>query len=116
MKAIALLAACGLATVAGCQTSKDKDVDTTHRPSAHGEMEMGTSSTAGYTMSATATRDTEWAASTDPSAARGTLRAGDRVMFNRMPDASMEWQMARTADGRTVYVRPADFRMAASTK
>jgi hypothetical protein len=115
MKALVLAAACGLAVVAGCQTSKDKDVDTHSHPAAKGEMQVGTPA-AGYTMTATATRDTEWAASTDASAARGTLRAGDRVMFNRMPDTSMEWQQACTTDGRTVYVRPADFRMTASTK
>jgi hypothetical protein len=37
-------------------------------------------------------------------------------MFNRTPDTSMEWQQARTTDGRTVYVRPADFRLTATTK
>jgi hypothetical protein len=115
MKAFALAAACGLAVVAGCQTSHDTDVDTHNRPAAKGEVQVGTPA-AGYTMTATATKDTEWAASTDAAAARGTLRAGDRVMFNRRPDTSMEWQQARTADGRTVYVRPADFRVTASTR
>ena len=122
MKAVTLFAACGLmtfATLTGCQVSGDSEVDTTQRPSARAEVEVGgadASSTAGYTMTAQATRDTEWSASTDASAARGTIRAGDRVMFNRAPDTSMEWQQARTVDGRIVYVRPADFRVTASAR
>jgi hypothetical protein len=34
-------------------------------------------------------------------------------MFNRAPDMTMQWQQGRTADGRMVYVRPADFRATA---
>ena len=107
MKVLALAAMCGLATLAGCQVSGEAEVDTTNRPAARAEVDTtGT----GYSTSYTATRDTQWAASTEPSAARGTLRAGDRVMFNGAADTSMEWQQARTVDGRVVYVRPADFR------
>ena len=119
MKAFALLAACGfvtLAAVGGCQVSGDSDVDTADRPSARAEVEVGGTggAAANYTMSAQATRDTEWSAGTDATAARGTIRAGDRVMFDRAPDPSMEWQQARTVDGRVVYVRPADFRVTVS--
>lgn len=122
MKAFALFAACGLAAVAGCQVSGGRDVDTTQRPAARAEASVsapgsgsmsgsGAGMGAGYTMTAEATRDTEWAASSDTSAARGTIRAGDTVMFNRSPDTSMEWQQARIGDGTVRYVRPADFRM-----
>ena len=123
MNAFKLIAAFGLATLAtlaGCQVSGDSDVDTSRRPAARAEVEMGgtggttggsASMGAGYTMTAQATRDTEWSAGTDATAARGTIRAGDRVMFDRAPDPSTEWQQARTIDGRIVYVRPADFRV-----
>ena len=37
-------------------------------------------------------------------------------MFDRTPDPSMEWQQARTVDGRTVYVRPADFRVSTGSR
>ena len=130
MTAFALLAACGLVTfgtLTGCQVSGDSDVDTSRRPAARAEVEVGGAGTtagsstsggmaAGYTLSAQATRDTEWSAGTDATATRGTLRAGDRVMFDRTPDMSQEWQQARTVDGRTVYVRPADFRVSASSR
>ena len=109
MKAFAGLTTCMLAAVGGCQVSGEAEVDTQQRPAAEVKVDTG------YTISATATRDTEWRASTDASAARGTLRAGDRVMLNRAPDTSMEWQPARTTDGRTVYVRPADFRLTTTT-
>jgi hypothetical protein len=105
MKTIVLLAACGLAAMAGCQVSGEAEVDTTARPPAN----TGAAASTGYTMSYAATRDTEWRSGTEASAKTGTLRTGDRVMFNRAPDMTMEWQPARTADGRTVYVRPADF-------
>jgi hypothetical protein len=115
MKAFLMLAVCGAAAMAGCQVSGDRDVDTTRRPSARVEtstttVDRTTSTTAGYTMAYQATRDTEWAASTDASAARGTLQRGDRVMFMRTPDASTDWQQARLPDGTVRYVRPADFR------
>src|SRR3954463_13820713 len=113
MKAFVLLAACGAAAMVGCQVSHDRDVDTTHRPTAHVDT---TSTTTGYTMAYQATRDTEWAASTDTSAARGTLQRGDHVMFMRTPDASMDWQQARLPDGTVRYVRPADFRPATTTR
>ena len=126
--AVAVLAACGvttLAALAGCQRSGDRDVDTSRRPSARAEVQVGdtsgttagsTSMGAGYTMTAQATRDTEWSAGTDTTAARGTIRAGERVMFDRAPDTTQEWQQARTLDGRIVYVRPADFRVMGSSR
>jgi hypothetical protein len=121
MKAIALVVAFGfvvVGTLAGCQVSGDSDVDTTRRPSARAELEVGGTggTSANYTMSAQAIRDTEWSAGTDATAARGTIRAGDRVMFDRAPDPSMEWQQARTVDGRIVYVRPTDFRVSARSR
>jgi hypothetical protein len=108
MKTFVLLAACGLAMASGCQVSGDKQVDTTHRPAA------AAAPAPTYTMTYEATRDTEWAASTDASAARGTLRVGDRVMFSHAPDTSTGWQQARLSDGTVRWVRPADFRAAAS--
>ena len=109
MKAFAVFTACTLAAVGGCQVSGEAEVDTEQRPPAEVKADTG------YTVSATATRDTEWRAGTDASAARGTIRAGNRVMLNRAPDTSMEWQAARTTDGRMVYVRPADFRITTTT-
>src|SRR5688572_25954203 len=119
MKVVALLAACGLATlgtISGCQVSGDSDVDSSGRPSATAEVQVGGTDTTAYTVSAQATRDTEWTAGTGAAATRGTIRSGDRVMFDRAPDASMEWQQARTVDGRIVNVRPADFRVSTSTR
>ena len=108
MKAIALLlAACGMAVLAGCQVSGRRDVDTTRRPTARAE------ATAGYSMAYEAAEDTEWAASADASARRGTIRKGERVMFNREPDASSEWQQARV-NGELRWVRPKAFRMTVS--
>ena len=109
MRAALLFAACGLAMVVGCQVSRDQHVDTHHRPAAD------TAST-GYTMAYEAARDTEWAASTDANASRGTIARGDRVMFMRAPDANNGWQQARLSDGSVRYVRPADFRPAASAR
>jgi hypothetical protein len=109
MKALLIVAACGVATAVGCQVSKDHHVDTDHRPAAH----MDASA---YTMPYEATRDTEWAASTDANAARGTIARGDRVMFMRAPDASSSWQQARLSDGTVRYVRPADFRAVATAR
>ena len=125
MKVSALFVAGGIAAaaLAGCQVSGDSDVDTTRRPSAGASvstdttMGTGTSasvttgSAASYTMTAEATRDTEWAASNNPSATRGTIRQGDTVMFGTAPSTSMEWQQARLSDGTVRYVRPTDFRM-----
>jgi hypothetical protein len=37
-------------------------------------------------------------------------------MFRAAPDTSMEWQQARTTDGRVVYVRPADFRVTSTSR
>lgn len=105
MKAIALLAAAGLAVLAGCQVSGEAEVDTTNRPAARAE------AAAGYSLAYEAAEDTEWAASADASARRGTIRRGTVVMFNRAPDASLEWQQARV-DGELRWVRPKAFRMA----
>ena len=120
MKAFALMVAGGVAAaaLAGCQVSGDRDVDTTRRPSASAEVSTGTGTgmAASYTMTAEAVRDTEWAASNNPSATRGTIRAGDTVMFGAAPDTSMGWQQARLSDGTVRYVRPADFRMRASAR
>jgi hypothetical protein len=104
MKAIALLAACGLAVTAGCQVSGSAEVDTTQRPSARAE------AVAGYSMAYEANQDTEWAASNDASAQRGTIPRGKRVMFSRAPDASLEWQQAQV-DGTVRWVRPNAYRM-----
>ena len=111
MKAFALLAACGLATLAGCQVSGEAEVDTTRRPSARAEMGAGGGAAAGYSMAYEAAEDTEWAASADASATRGTIRRGEVVMFHRTPDTSQQWQQARLADGTVRYVRPNAFRM-----
>ena len=105
MKAFVLLATCGLAAVAGCQVSGDRDVDTTHRPSVE--------ASTGYTLSYEATRDTEWAASSAASAQRGPIRQGEKVMFNRSPDPAMEWQEAKV-NGVVRYVQPNAFRVATS--
>ena len=107
MKAIALLAAGGLAMLAGCQVSCEAEVDTTRRPAARAE------ATAGYSLAYEANQDTEWAASNDASAQRGTIRRGEVVMFNRAPDASLEWQQAQV-NGTVRWVRPNAFRMASS--
>jgi hypothetical protein len=109
MKAFLIVAACGLATAVGCQVSKDHHVDTDHRPAA----QMDTSA---YAMAYEATQDTQWAASTDANAARGTIARGDHVMFMRAPDASSSWQQARLSDGTVRYVHPADFRAVATTR
>ena len=108
MKAIALLAVCGLAALAGCQVSGRGEVDT-RRPSARAE------ATAGYVMPYEATRETEWVASTDPSATRGTIARGQMVMFDRTPDTSMAWQQAKV-NGTVRNVRPGDFSMAANRR
>ena len=119
MKAFALLAACGLATLAGCQVSGEAEVGSTRSSSTRGEMGMasgggGAGATGGYSMAYQAAEDTEWAASADASATRGTIRRGETVMFNRAPDSSQQWQQARLADGTVRYVRPNAFRMSSS--
>lgn len=107
MKALALLALCGVATLAGCQVSGRGEVDTTGRPQAR--------ATAGYSMPFEAAADTEWSSSSDmATATRGTVRQGEIVMFNRAPDTSSQWQQARLADGTVRYVRPTAFRMSSS--
>jgi hypothetical protein len=103
MKKSLLLAACGVAmTVVGCQNSGHSDVETTQT--------VQTTPGPAYTMSYQAVRDTEWASGTDAGAKRGTLRAGDRVMFAKAPNPSLTWQQAQLPDGSLQWVRPADFR------
>ena len=106
MKTFVLLTACGLAMASGCQVSGDKEVDTTHRPVAEAPT---------YSMTYEATRDTEWVASTEAGATRGTLRSGNRVMFSHMPDTTLAWQQAKLTDGTVRWVRPADFRAVSAT-
>lgn len=109
MKALTLLALCGVAALAGCQVSGRGEVDTTGRPEARA------TATAGYSMPYEAAEDTEWASSSDmATATRGTVRRGEIVMFNRAPDTSAQWQQARLADGTVRYVRPTAFRMSSS--
>ncbi len=105
MKAFALLALCGVATLAGCQVSGRGEVDTTGRPAR----------AVSYSMPFEAAEDTEWASSSDVvTATRGTIRRGDIVMFSGAPDTSMQWQQARLNDGTVRYVRPTAFRMSSS--
>jgi hypothetical protein len=111
MRVIALLAVGGLAALAGCQTSGRAEVDTTARPSAR-----AAAATDGYSMRYQAADDTEWAARADAAAPAGTIREGEVVMFDRAPDASLEWQAARRPDGTIVYVRPAAFRPAPGSR
>ena len=111
MKMFVLLTACGLLMTVGCQTSANKTVDTSQRPAATAPPPAPAPS---YSMSYEAVRDTDWAAGTEAGAKRGTLRAGDRVMFSRAPDPSMAWQQAQLPDGSVQWVRPADFRAPAS--
>ena len=99
----------GFALASGCQmsgrtdrTSSSRSTETTVR----GDAQM---TTGRFDQTYEATRDTEWVSSTAADAERGTLMRGDRVMFDRAPGTS-DWQEARTTTGRTVYVRPGDFR------
>ena len=95
----------GITVVAGCQ--KSGSTDTTSRSSTpSGDATM---TTGRFDMTYEATRDTEWVSSTAADAERGQLRAGDRVMLDRAPGTA-DWQEARTTTGRTVYIRPTDFR------
>ena len=111
MKAIAILAVGGLAALAGCQVSGRTEVDTTARPSAR-----ATVAAEGYSMRYEAASDTEYATRAGAATPSGTIRQGEVVMFDRAPDASVEWQAARRTDGTIVYVRPSAFRLAASSR
>ena len=98
----------GIAFMGGCQRSGSADA--TAR-SDSGMSAEATASTGRFDQAYEATRDTEWVSSTAADAERGTLMRGDRVMFDRAPGTA-DWQEARTTTGRTVYVRPGDFRRA----
>ena len=104
----------GIAFVGGCQRSGSTDTtarsDSSMRgdTSRRGDADM---TTGRFDQAYEATRDTEWVSSTAADAERGTLMRGDRVMFSQ-PPMNAEWQEARTTTGRTVYVRPGDFRRA----
>ena len=99
MRNLVVLAALmgGAGLVAGCQTSDYHHVDTRNRP-------------ADYNYAYTATRDTEWKATTASDSMGGTLTRGTTVHFDRSADSSMTWQQARLDDGSIRYVHPADFR------
>jgi hypothetical protein len=103
-----IVALAGIAFVGGCQRSGS--TDTTARSDSGMSAEV-TTTTGRFDQAYEATRDTEWVSSTAADAERGTLMRGDRVMFDRAPGTA-DWQEARTTTGRTVYVRPGDFRRA----
>ena len=114
----ALVALAGFAFLTGCQMSGHTDRTSTRsdtsmrndRMDRGGDMAMRTP--AMFDQTYEATRDTEWVSSTAADAERGTLMRGDRVMLDRGPMMDAQWQEARTTTGRTVYIRPADFRRA----
>ena len=106
----------GLALASGCQMSGRTDRTTSRSDTTmSGETRVrgdATMTTGRFDQAYEATRDTEWVSSTAADAEKGTLMRGDRVMFDRAPMMDAAWQEARTTTGRTVYVRPADFRRA----
>jgi hypothetical protein len=103
MKALALLTACTLAALAGCQGSgRDKADEPGQAPARPGT---------GFSMPFEAAEDTEWAASTKTGAQRGTIAQGEVVMFKGEPDPSKAWQQGRIRDGTIRYVQPKSFRM-----
>ena len=106
----------GVALASGCQKSGSTDRTTSsNSPGVSAEVRTGDAAmttTGRFDQAYEATRDTEWVSSQAADAERGTLMRGDRVMFDRAPMTDAQWQEARTTTGRTVYVRPADFRRA----
>ena len=103
----------GIVFASGCQmsgrTDRTSSSGTSRDTTVRGEATM---TTGRFDQTYEATRDTEWVSSTAADAERGTLQRGDRVMLDRGPMMDAQWQEARTTTGRTVYVRPADFRRA----
>ena len=111
MKALLLMAACGLAAVAGCQVSGEAEVDTTRRPSARAQAGGGE-----YTMPYVAVEDNQWEVGPQAAArSGGMIKRGETVMFSRAPDTSNMsdvWEPARLPDGTVGYVRPIKYRPA----
>jgi hypothetical protein len=107
---VGIVALGGIAFVSGCQMSGS--TDRTDRTSDSGVARGDAMAATGrFDQTYEATRDTEWVSSTAADAERGTLMRGDRVMLDRAPGTA-DWQEARTTSGRTVYIRPSDFRRA----
>jgi len=105
---VGIVALGGIALASGCQNSGHTDRTSSSDTSMRGDAAM---TTGRFDKGYEATRETQWVSSTAADAERGTLAAGDRVMFDHAPGTS-EWQEARTTSGRTVYVHPGDFRRA----
>jgi len=95
-----VVAACGVAMMVGCQNSGHSDVETTQTTHT-------TTAAPAYSMSYQAVRDTEWVSGTEAGAKRGTLRAGDRVMFAKAPNPSLVWQQAQFPTAAFKWSAPA---------
>lgn len=65
-----------------------------------------------YTIPYVTSRETQYMTSATASTPAGTLRSGETVYLRSAPSnvSSTEMIPARTADGRTVYVRATDLR------
>ena len=124
----AALGTLSLLAVTGCQNSgahAEADVD---RPAMTATNTTSTETTASARVGSTAyvaTTDTRYVLTPTDTANGGTLRSGDVVYFDNntavtngatnetgynTTSANGNWRMARTADGRTVFVHPQDFR------
>jgi hypothetical protein len=98
---VALLCTVGAAAFAvlpGCQNRGTTDTTSAAMPAS-----------ATMDRAMVAVRDTEWYSSPDVAhAEKGRLAANSKVFFDNTAAAG-ELQSARTADGKVVYVRAADF-------
>ena len=108
---VGMIALGGIALASGCQKSGGADRTSTG-DSGMARSDTAMASTGRFDQTYEATRDTDWVSSTAADAERGTLMRGERVMLDRAPMMDAQWQEARTPTGRTVYVKPADFRRA----
>ena len=121
--AVAAVGVTALTAVTGCQQNGGAHAEvSTDRPVATSSTYTTTETTAAARSATTpyvATRETRYVYSPVDTTTGGTLRAGDVIYvegntatgtgFFSTAEGS-GWKMARTAEGRTIFVHPADFR------